>query len=87
MLASIVGVENAIKNPTEVTRVNTLLAISFLEWAKIIKLVKLYIPQQVKIMQVLLRTLAIKYQQLKMCLYRYQILPNQGFHMHIKNIS
>lgn len=34
MLASIVGVENAIKNPTEVIRVNTLLAISFLEWAK-----------------------------------------------------
>ena len=34
MLASIVGVENAIKNPTEVIRVNTLLAINFLEWAK-----------------------------------------------------
>tara|TARA_B100001063_G_scaffold246952_1_gene288736 strand:+ start:10239 stop:11258 length:1020 start_codon:yes stop_codon:yes gene_type:complete len=34
MLASIVGVENAIKNPTEVIRVNTLLAINFLEWVK-----------------------------------------------------
>ena len=34
MLASIVGVENAIKNSSKVIRINTLLTINFLEWAK-----------------------------------------------------
>lgn len=34
MLASIVGVETALNNPSEVIRVNTLLTINTLEWAK-----------------------------------------------------
>ena len=48
MLASVVGVNNAPKIPSEIIRINTLLILNTLEWLKGGQPRVLFLPQQVK---------------------------------------